>query len=183
MNVVTKILLFLGVLLSSEIYLIGQVMDALGVLVTLLILVTTVVLGGRLVKLAGMVTLRNMAGKLQAGGPIGLELVEGGVLLAAGFLFVFPGFLSDILAVLLLLPPVRRLAVMWLAGALSQRDLSGHAGSARAEYTIIHGEARQEADVPADPSVLRLPSPDARQDPVGADRPGQEGDDHRRTSR
>jgi len=38
------------------------------------------------------------------------EMLDGLFLLLAGILMVFPGFVSDVFGVLLLLPPVRRLA-------------------------------------------------------------------------
>ena len=54
---------------------------------------------------------------LQAGQPPVRELFDGACILAAGVLLVLPGFLSDILACVLLLPPVRRL----LYNALARR--------------------------------------------------------------
>ncbi|MBF0582919.1 MAG: FxsA family protein [Magnetococcales bacterium] len=148
-----QIFIFLALLLLAEFYLIGQIMDEWGVLPTLLTLVLTGMVGGRLVKREGINTARTLAIKLQEGTPVGLELVEGMLLLFAGFLFIFPGFISDLLALLLLLP-LRR----WLAVVVA-RALHGNQArypSAKAGETIIEGEAIREAET-TQPPLLSLP--------------------------
>ncbi len=155
-----KVGIAIGLFLYLEIYLIGQVMDQWGVLTTLLLLALTAVLGSRLVKREGVATVQNMAIKLQQGAAVGLDLVEGGVLLIAGFLFVFPGFLSDGLALLLLLPPVRRWVAVTLVRAFRQGGgtLHGQAVFVDAGGTIIDGESTPVPDSPTTP-VLQLPPP------------------------
>lgn len=154
-----KILLLLGVLLSLEIYTVALVADGLGLPITLLVFVLTIIIGGRLVKREGVATLHNMATKLQKGTAIDQDLVEGGLLLIAGFLFIFPGFLSDILGLLLLLPPVRRLMASLLSASLQHKFAHLHADLSSQGYTIIDGESAQEADSPSEP-VLHLPAPE-----------------------
>ena len=56
--------------------------------------------------------------ELQRGEPPLEPMVEGALLCFAGGLFIVPGFLTDVAAVVLLIPPVRR----WLA-----RSILGHA--------------------------------------------------------
>ncbi|MEO5351215.1 MAG: FxsA family protein [Magnetococcus sp. YQC-3] len=88
-----------------EIYTVALVADGLGLPATLLIFVLTIIIGGRLVKQEGVATLHNMVTKLQKGAAIDQDFAEGALLLIAGFLFIFPGFISDVLGLLLLLPP------------------------------------------------------------------------------
>lgn len=158
----SKILLVLALFLLAELYLIGQIMDTWGVLTTLLALLLTAMAGSRLVKWEAITTLRTLASKLQENSPIGLELLEGLALLVAGFLFVFPGFISDGLAMLLLVPPLRKVLLLLLARTFSAAQC--HASSTRPENTIIEGEAVQEGET-AHPPTLCLPPADKNPPP------------------
>ena len=149
-----RILILIGVFLYVELRIVDQVMDILGVWSTVLLLVLTALLGSRLVKWAGVTTLQHMATKLQSGAAIGQECAEGAILLLAGALFFFPGFLSDLLAVLLLLPPVRRPMARLLAHLVRRY----HARTRHAHDTIIEGVATQETE----PARLPLPPPDGK---------------------
>ncbi|MEO5354710.1 MAG: FxsA family protein [Magnetococcus sp. XQGC-1] len=159
MRFMQKILLLLGVLLSLEIYTVALVADGLGLPATLLIFVLTIIIGGRLVKQEGVATLHNMVTKLQKGAAIDQDFAEGALLLIAGFLFIFPGFISDVLGLLLLLPPVRRLVASLLSASLQRKFAHLHADLSSRGYTIIDGESAQEADPPGEP-VLQLPAPE-----------------------
>lgn len=150
----SKIFLFLALFLLAELYLIGQIMDEWGVLTTLLALLLTAMVGSRLVKLEAITTIRTLASKLQEKSSIGLELLEGLALLIAGFLFIFPGFISDGLALLLLVPPLRRLLLIFFVR--SSPLFQPRASHTSAKDTIIEGEATQERD-PAQPPILCLP--------------------------
>ena len=146
------LLLWLVLSLWAEFYLIGQVMGWLGVLSTLLLLVLMVVVGSRLAKREGLATLGTLASKLQAGLPVGQDIMEGGLLLLAGFLFVFPGFISDIVAIFLLFSPVRRLFALFLGRFFLKKSSFSQAGE-----RIIEGEVIQEAE-PVSPN-LAIPPP------------------------
>src|SRR5215211_7690952 len=83
---------------------VGQVIGALPT-IGLLILVSVV--GAWLVKREGFATLARARDRIEAGQMPGRELVDGVLILFAGALLVSPGFLTDVVGVLLLLPPVR----------------------------------------------------------------------------
>ncbi|MEO5340347.1 MAG: FxsA family protein [Magnetococcus sp. MYC-9] len=157
----SKIFIFFGLLLLAEGYLIGRIMDIWGVPGTLLLLLLVAVVGGRLVKRQGVATLRTAAMKWRDGTAIGSDLVEGGLLLLAGFLFVFPGFLSDCLALLLLLPPIRGAVARFLLHAFQQGQRPFYTGSSfgPVDETIIEGEAMHQETTPA---VLRTIPPPGR---------------------
>jgi UPF0716 protein FxsA len=53
--------------------------------------------------------LRRIRAELDAGRIPGAHLVDGGLVLLAGMLLVIPGFVTDALGIVLLLPPVRAL--------------------------------------------------------------------------
>jgi UPF0716 protein FxsA len=65
------------------------------------------VAGCWLVKRQGLGVWRRADGKLRAGEVPSAELVNGLLVLAAGLLLIFPGFVSDAVGLALLLPPVR----------------------------------------------------------------------------
>jgi UPF0716 protein FxsA len=100
------ILLFLA-LPIAELFVIIQVGHVIGVLDTLALLVLISVAGAWLVKREGLSVLRRARAQLDAGLVPGSELVDGSLILLAGALMLTPGFITDAVGVLLLLPPVR----------------------------------------------------------------------------
>lgn len=90
-----------------ELYVLIQVGRAIGPLETIAVLVLVSVVGAWLVKREGLGVLRRAQARVRAGAVPGTELVDGVLILFAGALLLTPGFLTDVLAVLLLLPPVR----------------------------------------------------------------------------
>ena len=90
-----------------ELYVILQVGQAIGVLNTIALLLIVSAAGAWLVKREGLSVLRRAQERAQTGAVPGTELVDGVLILFAGALLITPGFLSDVVGVLLLLPPVR----------------------------------------------------------------------------
>ena len=99
-------LLFLVVPLI-EIYLIVQVGASLGVLPTIALLIVISVVGGWLVKREGCRSSPGSAAIWRRGRIPTDSLVDGALVMGAGALLLTPGFLTDIVGVLLLLPPIR----------------------------------------------------------------------------
>lgn len=90
-----------------ELYVIIQVAHAIGVFDTLGLLILDSIIGGWLMKREGLGVLRRLQTKLQGGELPSTELVDGFLILFGGALMLAPGFVTDILGILLLLPPVR----------------------------------------------------------------------------
>lgn len=99
-------LLFLVVPIA-ELYVIIQVSHGIGVPETILLLIAIGFLGAWLAKLAGVSVLYRIQQAVREGRVPSAELVDGALVLFAGALLLTPGFLSDCLAILLLLPPTR----------------------------------------------------------------------------
>lgn len=91
----------------AEIYVMLQVADVIGVPETILLLIAMSFLGAWLAKLAGLGVLNRLQRTVRAGKVPSAELVDGALVLFAAALMIAPGFLSDCLAILLLLPPSR----------------------------------------------------------------------------
>jgi len=102
-------LLFLAFLVLPfvELFVILQVGHAIGALNTIALLVLVSAIGAWLVKREGLAVLRRAQDRVQSGAVPGKELVDGVLILFAGALLLTPGFLTDVVGVLLLLPPVR----------------------------------------------------------------------------
>jgi UPF0716 protein FxsA len=90
-----------------EIYVMLQVAGAIGVPETILLLIAISFAGAWLAKMAGIGVLTRLQRTVRAGKVPSTEVVDGGLVLLAGALMITPGFLSDCLAILLLLPPSR----------------------------------------------------------------------------
>lgn len=102
-------LLFLAFLVVPflELFVILKVGGALGAVNTIGLLVLVSVVGAWLVKREGLAVLRRAQARIQSGGMPAKELIDGVLILFAGALLLTPGFLTDVVGVLLLLPPVR----------------------------------------------------------------------------
>lgn len=99
--------------LVLEIWLLTMVAGASNGLVVLLLLVAGLVLGSVVVKRAGRRAFRNLTETLQQqqGGtaPESRPNSEGnGLMMLGGLLLIIPGFVSDVLGLVLLVPPVQR---------------------------------------------------------------------------
>lgn len=90
-----------------ELFVILQVGQAVGALNTVALLIVVSMLGAWLVKREGFSVVRRARARAAQGAVPGRELVDGVMIVFAGALLITPGFLSDVIGVLLLLPPVR----------------------------------------------------------------------------
>lgn len=90
-----------------ELYVIIQVAQVIGGWQTVALLLVESFIGAWLMKRQGRGTLRKIQAQLEANRLPTKELVDGGLILLAGALMVAPGFLTDALGFLLLIPPTR----------------------------------------------------------------------------
>ena len=91
----------------AELAVLIQVGQTIGIADTILLLILVSAVGAWLVKRAGIGVLMRIRGQLEAGRVPGAEVIDAFLILFAGALMLTPGFLTDCLAILLLLPPVR----------------------------------------------------------------------------
>jgi UPF0716 protein FxsA len=91
-----------------EIIVIVEVAQRLGIVDTLGLLILVSLLGGLIVRVQGLATLRRLLGDVAAQRVPTDTLADGALVGAAGVLLCVPGFVTDVPALLLLVPPVRR---------------------------------------------------------------------------
>jgi UPF0716 protein FxsA len=90
------------------------------------------VLGVALTRRSGSDVTRRLRQDLATGQPLSGEVFEGPLRVLAGLLLVVPGPITDVLALLLLVPPLRRLAARGMAGWARRRFAVGVAGPGQA---------------------------------------------------
>ena len=100
-----------------EIYLLIQVGQVIGAGWTIFLVVLTAVIGVALLRIQGLSTLHRAQRKMQQNELPAMEILEGMGLLVAGALLLTPGFFTDTIGFLLLIPPTRR----WLVGGIAER--------------------------------------------------------------
>jgi UPF0716 protein FxsA len=90
---------------------------------TILLVIFVSVVGAWLARREGMIAWRRFQGALIEGRVPTTEVADGAMILMAGALMVTPGFISDVVAIGLLIPPIRALARRSLVQALVKRSL------------------------------------------------------------
>jgi UPF0716 protein FxsA len=90
-----------------ELALIIKIGAAIGALNTIGLLILSSVVGGWLMKREGLGVLRRIQASVASGRVPGAELIDAFLILLGGALMIAPGFLTDLLGIALLLPPVR----------------------------------------------------------------------------
>src|SRR5215213_11696529 len=98
----------------AELYVIFKVGDTIGWLPTLAFLVADSILGSWLLKSQGRTVWRRFQETMQAGRVPHREVFDGVLVIFGGAFLITPGFLTDIIGILLLLPPTRAVFRRWL---------------------------------------------------------------------
>jgi UPF0716 protein FxsA len=125
----------------AELYVIFKVGEAIGYPLTILILAADSIIGSLLLKSQGRAVWRRFSETMAAGQVPHREVLDGVMVIFGGAFLITPGFLTDVLGLLLLLPPTRALARRLLIRALGGRVAIGMAGAAtrrrsRGDYNV-----------------------------------------------
>jgi UPF0716 protein FxsA len=115
-----------------ELAVIIQIGQAIGVLPTIALLIADSVLGAALMRSQGRAAWARFNAALAEGRVPGREVMDGALVIFGGALLLTPGFLSDILGLILLLPPTRAIVRSVLVRRFGPRIVSGAASGASA---------------------------------------------------
>jgi len=139
------LLIFLLLVPIAEIATFVWVGSRIGIGLTLLLVVVGVVVGLWLVRRQGFATAGRVQAMIARGESPAQGMLEGMALLAAGMLFVLPGFLTDIAAMLLLIPPLRRWFIrLYLRHAGLDGTMTRHPpGPDKPDRTPLEGESHR----------------------------------------
>lgn len=131
----------------AELYVLIQVGEAIGALPTIALLIADSILGSWLMRAQGRAAWRRFRAALAAGRVPGREALDGALVILGGALLLTPGFLSDVLGLVLLVPPlralVRRVAMRHFERrtAGGGRRRGGRGGASRARGYDVDGTA------------------------------------------
>ncbi|WP_377268182.1 FxsA family protein [Peterkaempfera sp. SMS 1(5)a] len=164
--------------LVLEIWVALQVASVVGGAAVVALLVLSAVLGGWIVKRAGLRALRAAARAVEQGQEPTAGESHTAITITGGILLIIPGFLADLLGLACLFPPTRALLRRLparLAGAAMRRGRAGEALRLheqmrihRPDGKVVPGEVVDPA-APADPggqaghpTIIRILPPDNR---------------------
>jgi UPF0716 protein FxsA len=144
----------------------------IGVWPTVALVLTTAFTGAVIISRQSLSVLRRTLEALSEGRPPVAPVVDGLFLLAAGALLLTPGLLTDVVALALLVPPIRRAIARASMGWMLRRaqisirvhdDRSGpdapRRSAANGEGPIIEGEFERLDERPAEPRRGRPSQP------------------------
>ena len=114
------ILLIIGIP-AIEIYLMIKVGGIIGALNTILLIFFTAITGVYFAKIAGLSTLRSGFNQLIKNEIPIYEIISGAALAFAAFLLMLPGFLTDIVGFLLIIPTTRKVFIKLIAAKFNTR--------------------------------------------------------------
>ncbi len=133
-----------------EIYLLIEVGGWIGVVPTVLLVVLTAVVGVNLLRAQGLSTLMEAQQSLANGQLPATQLLEGAALLVSGALLLTPGFFTDTIGFLGLIPITRKWLVHSMLSRISMVNMQmGGAGQTRYQHTegvVIDGEFHEKTD-------------------------------------
>ena len=104
----TALVLIIGIPLI-EIYLFIKIGSQIGAFNTVLLILTTAVIGVAYARYEGFNTLKSGIGQLVKNEMPVYEIVSGATLAFAAFLLILPGFATDLVGILLVIPFTRRI--------------------------------------------------------------------------
>ena len=134
------VLLFIVVPIA-ELAVLIQVGQVIGVWWTIAILVADAILGSILMRAQGRVAWRRFNEALAGGRVPAREVLDGALVMFGGLLMLTPGFITDILGFLLLIPPTRALVRAVLVRRLAQRMTVSMAGPRARADDVVDGTA------------------------------------------
>lgn len=168
---------FLALLLVplAELYVIVQVAGSIGVLETIALLILVSFTGAWLLKREGLAAWGRMNAQLQAGKVPAKEVTDGAMILFGGALLLTPGFLTDIVGLLFVLPPsraaIKGVFRRGMAGWVVKKHPAGYAGYKVYDATVTRSRRRTESANPS-PTTLTPGSTLPEADDAG-DSPGR----------
>jgi len=115
------VILFIIGVPAVEIYLMIKVGNVIGPLNTILLIFFTAITGVYFAKLAGLSTLRSGLGQIIKNEIPIYEIMSGAALAFAALLLILPGFLTDIVGFLLIIPVTRKFFIKSISSKFEKK--------------------------------------------------------------
>ena len=107
-----------------EIYLFISIGSKIGAITTILLIISTAIIGIYYAKYEGLKTLRSSFVQLNNNEPIGYEILSGASIAFAALLLIIPGFLTDLIGFLLIFPISRKLFLKKISKKFNEKNNS-----------------------------------------------------------
>ena len=130
------VILFIIGIPAIEIYLMIKVGGVIGALNTILLIFFTAITGVYFAKIAGLSTLKSGLGQLVKNEMPIYEIISGAALAFAAVLLIVPGFLTDTVGFLLIIPITRKFLL---------RPISSKFASRKIKEDIIEGSVEENS--------------------------------------
>jgi UPF0716 protein FxsA len=151
------LLILLIVLPLAELYVLIQVSHVIGLGLALVLLLAVSISGAWLLKREGVATWRRLQEALRRGEVPTKEATDGALILLGGALLLTPGFISDVVGLVFVLPPTRALVKSGfrsLIGVYAGRRFgavryAGRTGKRVYDARVVRTRRRQNEEPPA----------------------------------
>lgn len=132
----------------------------IGILATIGLTVATTIIGAMLLRIQGFGVMTRIRAAMEEGGAPGRELVHGAMIVAAGLLLIIPGFVTDMIGLLLFIPHLREIAwrlirnrIVIVGGAATDGSFRDNGGSRTIDLDAQDYERRDDSDRPRPPPI------------------------------
>jgi UPF0716 protein FxsA len=120
-----RLILFFTIVPLVELFILIKIGSQIGALNTIALVIATAVLGALLARMEGLRTLQQIQSSLSRGDIPAEELIDGVLIFAGGILLITPGLLTDLFALVLLVPYTRMHFKRWLRRRFDRMVASG----------------------------------------------------------
>ncbi len=121
-----RLILLMTIVPLAELFILIEIGSHIGALNTVLLVLMSAMLGVLLARRQGLRTLQQIQLNLSQGQIPAEELIDGVLILFGGILFVTPGVLTDLFALILLFPFTRTYFKRWLRRRFDRMMVSGN---------------------------------------------------------
>lgn len=104
-----------------ELWVLTEIGIRIGVLPTFLLVIVTGAVGAALARWQGLETLREIQRQTSQGQMPAGKLLDGLMILIAGVLLLTPGIVTDLMGLGLLIPPIRRLVLIYVGSVIKAK--------------------------------------------------------------
>ena len=127
-----------------ELYVIIAVGEEIGAFWTIILVLLTAVIGVNLLRIQGMSTLMRAQKNMAQGGIPAMEMMEGLALAVGGILLITPGFITDSIGFLCLIPASRQAIIRYLVAKSSAH--SGFSGQSTRWQSSQHQQNKHRSE-------------------------------------
>ncbi len=130
-------ILFIIGIPAIEIYLMIKVGGVIGALNTILLIFFTAITGIYFAKMQGLSTIRSGLSQLIKNEIPVYEIISGAALAFASLLLILPGFLTDVIGFLLIIPFTRKMFISSISSKFKKRNFNNE---------VIEGDIEEESN-------------------------------------